>query len=62
MTVATVYDESSVGGPGAGSAVGELDFCEPCHAGDHERCGEGDCECDGLCGTRRAREATDEQA
>lgn len=62
MTDVTIYDDSAVGGPGAGTAVAPLDFCEPCHAGDHERCGKGDCECDGLCGTRRARSETNGQA
>lgn len=60
MTDTAIYGDP-LGGDG-GTAVAPLDFCEPCHAGDHERCSEGGCECDGLCGVRRAREATNEQA
>lgn len=56
MTEVTVYDDSSVGGPGAGTAVAGLDFCPPCIEGDHQRCGAGGCECDGLCATRAAKE------
>lgn len=62
MSEATIYDEADVGGPGAGTAVAPLDFCGPCHAGDHVRCERGDCECDGLCATRAAKEASNEQA
>lgn len=61
--MATIYDDAAVGGPGAGTAVAPLDFCGPCHAGDHDRCEGEDCDCDGLCAMRSAREAsTDEQA